>query len=151
MEVLAGEDNTQVVLNEGNCTFAFDYRKVYWNSRLRFEHARLVHTFQPSDVVADMFCGVGPFAIPAAKRGCKVYANDLNPDSYEALVQNCSRNHVEERVLPSNLDAREFIHMIGKRNIPITQVIMNLPSSAECFCDVFRKAFGKVGYWMLCE
>lgn len=147
MELLAGDDNTEVVLQEGNCTFAFDYRKVYWNSRLRFEHSRLINTFSPSDVVADMFCGVGPFAIPAGKRGCSVYANDLNPDSYKALLQNCIRNHVENRVFPSNLDAREFILSLGKRNIPITQIIMNLPSAAEYFCDVFNQSFGKVKFY----
>ena len=146
MELLAGEDNTEVVLQEGNCTFSFDYRRVYWNSRLRFEHSRLINTFNPSDVVADMFCGVGPFAIPAAKRGCSVYANDLNPNSYKALLQNCAHNHVEDRVFPSNLDAREFILSLGKQNIPVNQIIMNLPSTAEHFCDVFNHAFGEVEF-----
>ncbi len=42
-----------------------------------------------------MFAGVGPFAVPAARNtGCQVYANDLNPKSYEALVNNALRNKV---------------------------------------------------------
>ena len=95
MEVIAGEDNTVVEVKEGNCTFSFDYRKVYWNSRLHHEHRRLVNSFSKTDCIVDMFCGVGPFAIPAAKRGCLVYANDLNPSCVDSLKTNCIINHVD--------------------------------------------------------
>lgn len=46
--------------------------QVYWNSRLETEHKRLVSTFHPGDVVADIMAGIGPFAVPAGKQGCKV-------------------------------------------------------------------------------
>lgn len=94
MELLAGEDNTVVTLKEENCIFEFDYRKVYWNSRLQHEHARLVSTFAKTDVVADMFCGIGPFVLPAAKKGCVVYGNDLNPFCFEFLNKNLKLNKV---------------------------------------------------------
>lgn len=45
---------------------------VYWNSRLEQEHKRLVDTFKPGQVVLDMMAGIGPFAIPAAQKGCMV-------------------------------------------------------------------------------
>ena len=42
---------------------------------------------QPGEVVADLFAGVGPFAVPAALlRGAAVHANDLNPASTRALL-----------------------------------------------------------------
>jgi len=87
MEVIAGENNLYTSVKQDGCIFEFDFSKVYWNSRLQMEHSRLVEFFDPGDVVCDMFAGVGPFAIPAAKRGCIVYANDLNPASYEALLK----------------------------------------------------------------
>ena len=58
------------------------------------EHDRLVSIFKPEDVVADVFAGVGPFALPAAKKGCGVFANDLNPQSYKYLQQNVVDNKV---------------------------------------------------------
>jgi tRNA (guanine37-N1)-methyltransferase len=44
--------------------------------------------------VADVFAGVGPFALPAAKKGCAVLANDLNPESYKYLKINVDNNKV---------------------------------------------------------
>jgi len=41
-----------------------------------------------------MFAGVGPFAIPAAKKGCVVHGNDLNPASYKYMVENSKKNKV---------------------------------------------------------
>jgi tRNA G37 N-methylase Trm5 len=80
--------------HESNCSFKFDFRRVYWNSRLHSEHDRLIQLFKPEDVVADVFAGVGPFSLPAAKKGCGVLANDLNPESYKYLQENIENNKV---------------------------------------------------------
>lgn len=93
-EVLAGEDNMDVEVSEGNCTFRFDYSKVYWNSRLQTEHKRLVDSFNPGEVVCDVMAGVGPFAVPAGKKGVFVWANDLNPQSYVSMKDAIIRNKV---------------------------------------------------------
>ncbi|KAI9570329.1 S-adenosyl-L-methionine-dependent methyltransferase [Boletus coccyginus] len=119
MEVLAGEPDFVVEHHESNCRFAFDFSKVYWNSRLHTEHDRLVQLFKPADVVADVFAGVGPFAIPAAKKGCAVLANDLNPESARWLTKNIGTNHVSDLVRSSCEDGRHFI-----RNV-VYQVLEN--------------------------
>ncbi|KAH9951011.1 Met-10+ like-protein-domain-containing protein [Amylocystis lapponica] len=109
MELLAGEPDYVVEHSESNCRFTFDFTEVYWNSRLHTEHARLVEQFRPEDVVADVFAGVGPFAIPAAKKGCGIFANDLNPNSYKFLTKNVADNKVTTLVRPSCEDGRAFI------------------------------------------
>ena len=38
--------------------------------------------------------GVGPFAVPAAKKGCYVLGNDLNPESVKWMHHNRVSNHV---------------------------------------------------------
>lgn len=67
---------------------------MYWNSRLHSEHERLVSSFRPSEVIADVFAGVGPFAVPAAKKGCAVFGNDLNPSSAKYMQSNAEDNKV---------------------------------------------------------
>lgn len=93
-EVLAGPDDMDVEVKEQDCIFNFDYSKVYWNSRLGTEHHRLLSKFKPGEAVCDVMAGVGPFALPAAKKKVWVWANDLNPESYKSLVANAGRNKV---------------------------------------------------------
>ncbi|RHY14626.1 hypothetical protein DYB25_002187 [Aphanomyces astaci] len=144
MEVLAGDDNMDVVLHETDCTFHFNFAHVYWNSRLQQEHLRLVRSIDPTDIVCDMMCGIGPFAIPLAKRGCIVYANDLNPHSFAALNVNRQKNKVDGRVRSFNMDGRAFVAHLLASKIHFTQVIMNLPAIALEFLDAFP---GQFDHW----
>ncbi|KAJ1031786.1 hypothetical protein NDA13_002173 [Ustilago tritici] len=96
MELLAGEPYYIATVSESDCTFEFDFRSVYWNSRLHAEHMRLIKKCRPNQVLADVMAGVGPFAVPAAKRGTWVLANDLNPSSHESLLKNATLNKVLE-------------------------------------------------------
>lgn len=116
MEVIAGEDNTVAEVRQHGNRFQLDYEKVYWNSRLENEHRRLVELFQEGDVVCDMMAGIGPFAVPAAKRGCTVYANDLNPTSTHFLRINSRINKVQEKVHAFNMDARDFVRLLVRPN-----------------------------------
>lgn len=159
MEVLAGEDDMEATVKENGCTFSFDFSKVYWNSRLHTEHERVTQELEAGEVVLDVFAGVGPFALPACKKGCLVYANDLNPHAYSALCANAKQNHVQDRLKAYNVDGREFIafatqELLDKalKNLregsqdtkPVTvysHVIMNLPALAVEFLDAFQRLF----------
>ncbi|CAK4086804.1 unnamed protein product [Aphanomyces euteiches] len=141
MEVLAGEHNMEVEVHETDCTFAFNFARVYWNSRLQQEHLRLVRSLSPKDVICDMMCGIGPFAIPLAKKGCTVFANDLNPKSFEYLQVNAKKNKVESELRAFNMDGRAFVAHLLSSKIQFTQVIMNLPAIALEFLDAFPGQF----------
>uniref|UniRef100_A0A8C5MZA9 tRNA (guanine(37)-N1)-methyltransferase n=1 Tax=Leptobrachium leishanense TaxID=445787 RepID=A0A8C5MZA9_9ANUR len=150
MELLAGDNNMITKVKENYFTFEFDFSKVYWNPRLGTEHERIVHLLKAGDVLFDVFAGVGPFAIPAAKKNCTVYANDLNPESYKWLLHNCKLNKVDKKVLASNADGREFIKTTVKvellRWIKLfsedrknsIHIVMNLPGMAVEFLDAFK-------------
>ncbi|XP_063839384.1 tRNA (guanine(37)-N1)-methyltransferase [Ostrinia nubilalis] len=150
MEVIAGKEDYLVAVKENRCKFEFDFSKVYWNPRLGKEHERILGFLKPGDVLFDVFCGVGPFSIPAAKRKCTVYANDLNPDSFKWLKHNAEINKVDKRLFqPYNLDGKDFIcyvfkdHLtkLCKRNTQFSgkiHVTMNLPAMAVKFLKNFK-------------
>ncbi|XP_060201711.1 tRNA (guanine(37)-N1)-methyltransferase 2-like, partial [Lycium barbarum] len=112
VEILAGKDDMVTEVKQFGATFKLDYSLVYWSSRLEHEHLRLVSKFQSGETVCVMFAGIGPFAIPAAQKGCAVYANDLNPDSIRYLKINVVISKVDHLIFPYNMDARKFISQL---------------------------------------
>ncbi|CAI6012804.1 unnamed protein product [Closterium sp. NIES-65] len=146
LELIAGEGSSshlETSVRQHGATFHLDYARVYWNSRLEHEHKRLVDTFfKRGDVVVDMFAGVGPFAVPAAKAGCAVLANDLNPASVEYLRRNVRVNGVEGRVKAYNEDARVFVR--GVLKLPEQEGVEMVARGVEGFLDD-GKAGEKVG------
>lgn len=144
MEVLAGNPDFVAQVKENSCTFKFDFSAVYWNSRLCTEHERVVKLLPEGCILFDVFAGVGPFAIPAAKlKKCRVLANDLNPASHQWLVENVRLNKVTDRVETFNLDGRDFIRAEMKKLLDVEErekpihVTMNLPALAVEFLDAF--------------
>lgn len=111
-EVLSGKEDMLTEVKQYGATYKLDYSLVYWNSRLEHEHTRLVSQFLPGEVICDMFSGVGPFAIPAAQKGCFVIANDLNPHSIHFLKINAKINKVEDNIIAYNMDARALMHCL---------------------------------------
>ena len=132
------------------------------------------NTEQRPYMVADLMAGVGPFAVPltaarssappnrASANGTTpppqpqpnndnnivVYANDLNPVSFQYLQHNAQTNKCQN-LHCYNQDARAFVHWLQQQDQQqhqqsdncierIDHVIMNLPASAPEFLDAFR-------------
>lgn len=158
MEVIAGEANTVVHVKENKCDFEFDFSTVYWNSRLASEHEKIVNRLSRDFVVFDVFAGVGPFVIPAAKKKCFVYANDLNPECQQWMEHNVRKNKVIDFVKIYNKDGRQFLvedvssvlkeklqcQVKGHRKVEY-HVIMNLPAIGVEFLDAFWNLLGDNG------
>lgn len=125
-EVLAGPDDLNVEVSEAGCIFKFDYSKVYWNSKLDTEHKRLVGKFKPGEVVADVMAGIGPFAVPAGKKGVFVWANDKNPEGYRYLEEAIRRNKVAGYLHSKMWDvANSLNHRSRSTSSPSTLTAMN--------------------------
>ncbi|KAK4398429.1 tRNA (guanine(37)-N1)-methyltransferase 1 [Sesamum angolense] len=123
LEILAGNKSVVTTLVENGWSFHVDLAAVYWNSRYATERQRLLSCF--SDVVCDIFAGVGPIAISAAKKVKRVYvyANGLNPCAVECLERNCVLNKIEmllgeifkEIVQAKNMFCLGFMFMDSQR------------------------------------
>lgn len=131
MELLAGEDNMETEVRQHGARFKLDFKQVYWNSRLEGEHYRLTQLFNPGEVVLDAMAGIGPFAIPAARKGCLVYANDLNPASYKYLCTNISLNRLAGKVLPFNADGRAFMRQAAAGQLDLAAAETVLPADTK--------------------
>ncbi len=129
-DVLAGTD-TETVHREYGCAFELDLAKMYFSPRLATERHRVVEQVQPDEHFFDMFAGVGPFVIPAAKRGAECVGVDLNADAIEYLRRNADRNGVADRVTAIHSDIRE----VSGYDDWADRIVMNLPHSANEFLD----------------
>jgi tRNA (guanine37-N1)-methyltransferase len=103
-EFLAGT-RTLTCHHEYGFLYRFDIGKVFFNSRLGFERKRVTDQVQPDELVLVPFCGVGPFAIPAAARHARVIAIETNPDACHWLSDNISINGVSQNVCIINGNA----------------------------------------------
>jgi tRNA (guanine37-N1)-methyltransferase len=144
-----GRRPTEVVHREYGCEFLLDLAEVYFSPRLATERHRVVeqvgawsddgsegrpdsHDQQSPEHVLDMFAGVGPFAIPIAKRGATVVGVDINPTAVGYLRENTKRNDVEDRVTAIEGDVRE---VAADYEGWADRILMNLPHSADEFLD----------------
>lgn len=113
-EVLAGVDDLNVTVNQADCQFKFNLGEVYWNTRNGTEQERILSQFKEGETLCDVTAGVGPFAVPAGKKGVWVRANDLNPACYKALSDAVDHNKVSSHVKAFNTDGAKFIKEAAK-------------------------------------
>lgn len=159
---LSDEELMICEVKENKCRFKLDFSKVYWNSRLSTEHERIIKKLNVlHDIVFDVFAGIGPFSVPAAKSKCKAYSNDLNPESFKWLQLNMKRNKVDESMYELfNKDGKDFILDDIKQKLieeykrveeeelatkPKIHIIMNLPALAPTFLPHFRGLLATLG------
>jgi tRNA (guanine37-N1)-methyltransferase len=130
IDILLGKDSTLTVHKEYGMELEVDLSKVYFSPRLASEHWRVAQFVKKGEVVLDMFCGVGPFAILIAKdrSPSRVYAIDINEVAIYFLKRNIDRNRVS-RVIALKGDSRDLVPNLES----VDRIIMNLPFSSFDF------------------
>jgi tRNA wybutosine-synthesizing protein 2 len=94
-EILAGI-STKTVHKENSCLFSLDVTKVMFSKGNLYEK-KLMSKVGSGEVIVDMFAGIGYFSIPIAvhAKPAKIYAIEINPESFEYLQENIRLNKVE--------------------------------------------------------
>ncbi len=113
-EIIAGH-NTETIHKEFGFAYRINLKQSFFNGRLAFERKRVASMVKPGEDVLVPFCGVGPFAIPAASAGAKVVAVEMNSEACKSFVHNCKLNKVEDNIHIINADANSIPNMIKKQ------------------------------------
>ena len=143
LELLAGLKKKETIVTEQKIKIKLNISEVYYCSRLHSERQRVSKYLKNYDIIVDVFCGVGPFSLLAAKNlRCKVYANDLNPFCFKYLKENIILNKLQKYMESFCKDGRDFIRFIFEKIETnkihrVDHFYMNLPALAIEFLDAF--------------
>jgi tRNA wybutosine-synthesizing protein 2 len=118
-QVLWGEAG-EVQHHENGFTYFLDPGKVMFSQGNRVEKMRIAQIVQnsaTSERIADMFAGIGYFAIPVAGSGACVHAMEINPVAFGYLNRNIRKNGLEGQISSSLGDCRDLLYGIYDRII----------------------------------
>ena len=78
-----------------------------------------IERVRQGEVLYDIGASVGPYALIAGKRGCRVYAFEPTPASFASLLDNIQLNHLETEIHPLNvaLGERTEFHTFSYRSL----------------------------------
>lgn len=145
IEFIAGDKKTKTIYKEYGVRYVVDIAEAYFSPRLSEEHTRISEKVSDEEIIVDMFCGVGPFVIPIAKKtNSKCYAIDINPQAIALLKENIQLNKLKGEIIPFIGDCRKVVQEEQLENIA-DRVIMNLPGYAIDFIDVACQVLKKDG------
>ena len=139
-ELLLGE-TTETIHRENGYTYSLDVKKVFFNPRLYSERGRIASKVQFGEHIIIPFAGVGPFVLPAAGKGAKVCAIEINPDACTCLQENIRINRLEGQITVIQEDFENLFLMLNskKRN----EELVNMAFSDRSGCLGPEKDEGK--------
>lgn len=98
-ELVAGEPDTTIEIEEDKCHFSFELTKYFYESSLQSERDRVFSYFDSNDVVCSMFPSV-ILALRMARLGLRVVLNTLgSPEMKELMSKNMVDNGIDQRNL----------------------------------------------------
>lgn len=136
---VAGDKKSLTLHRENGFSFYVDVKKVFFTPRMVSERLRVINQVKPDESVLDMFCGVGPFAIPIARRASYVYALDINKSAINLLEKNVALNKIKNMDFKCG-DSGLLAGRLGKK---FGRIIMNYPSNPLKFLKSALSAAGE--------
>ncbi len=148
LDYILGEKKTQTLHKEHSCVFSVDIENCYFSPRLSHERWRIAQKVMPSEVIINMFAGVGCFSILIAKKNelVKVYSIDINPIAIKFMEKNVRLNRVYNKVIPLLGDAKILLR--NKLCGIADRILMPLPEKAYEYLSSAILSLKKSGGWI---
>jgi len=142
-ELIAGDENTEIIHVESGCRFKLNPQRTYFSQREGAERLRIIEKVQANETIMVFFAGAGPFAILIAKKthAKKVVGIELNADAVSYFRENVRLNKLKNVEIVEG-DVREKAEpYYGKCD----RILMPLPESAIEYIDDAIKCSKKGG------
>ena len=104
-EILIG-NRTSTIHKENDCLFNVDISRTYFSGKLYFERKRIAEKVNDGEEILVLFCGVGPFLIPIAKkRDVNILGLDNNPIACALFKKNADLNDIDADIIMGNANS----------------------------------------------
>jgi tRNA G37 N-methylase Trm5 len=140
IKVIAGSKDTEVCHFENGVYFCFDVSKIMFAKGNVAERGRLPKQVKMSEIIVDMFAGIGYFSVPIAKNAKpkKIYAIDLNPNSIKYLKKTIEKNKLNNIEVIQG-DSQKIIEDLAAKGIKADRVLMGyLPPPVEFISSAMK-------------
>lgn len=114
VELLRGEAG-EVVHRENGLVYRLDPSRVMFSQGNREEKRRLAGMVRLGERTADLFAGIGYFALSAARAGARVHAMEINPVAFDFLEENLAANGLADTVEAECGDCRDLLRGVYDR------------------------------------
>jgi tRNA (guanine37-N1)-methyltransferase len=135
-EVLIG-NTTKTIHREHGYVYALDVREVYFSSKLGYERARIASQIQRHEEVMVPFCGIGPYLIPAARKGRCALGIERNKIACRYLRENLRLNRAENNTHLLHADVAHLNNLLGGARFH--RIIMPTPYNHDHYLPVAVK------------
>lgn len=130
-EILLG-NRTTTLHRENGCMFHVDIAKTYFSGKMYFERERIVRKVNDGEDILVLFCGVGPFLIPIAKKkDVRIVGLDNNPDACTLLRKNAELNEIEADIVIGNANS---MNSLFRKDFD--RIVMPAPYGQDHFLDI---------------
>jgi len=140
VKIIYGSKETVTIHKENGIKYKLDPQKIMFSSGNLVERTRMAEISNKSEIVVDLFSGIGYFSLPIAvySKPKKIFACEKNKISYDYLCDNVALNNVLDIVQPLKGDNRK----VAPKNVA-DRIIMGyigdtykfLPTAFECLKD----------------
>ncbi len=128
IKFLAGIDNPNVEHKEHGIIYKFNIEQIMFSKGNILERKHIANIVKKGEIIVDMFAGIGYFSLSIAKYSLaeKIYSIELNPISYNYLVQNIEINHLEDKIIPIHGDCKEEVLKLRENGLKADRIIMGV-------------------------